>query len=212
MNLQQFLNDIFLGDAKTISFVKRLVGYIASGEKEEQIIPIIYGSGRNGKTTFIEALKGAMGRELRHGGSYVFGQSDGAQARPDLVALRGVKLLAFEGPVCHRDFAMNLKSLASDDQIVARALFESEMIIFRNKATPVLVANEIPQVFFRDKALGERAVVIPCRARIAVPKRNLKFNPAVVRAWIEEGRTSWKANGLKIPTAFRIAAFGKRAA
>ena len=212
MNFQSFLKDVFLGNAETIGFVKRLVGYIASGEKEEQIIPIFYGPGRNGKTTFVEALKGAMGRELRYGGSYVFDTVAGPQARPDLMRLRDTKMLVFESPLVRRDFAANLKSLASEGHIVARPLLGKEMESFRNTVTPVLVANEIPDVFFREHALGERAVIIPFRARFENPQRDVSFNPAVVRAWITEGMTDWMNFGLKIPAAYRIAAFGKRAA
>lgn len=208
MNFQSFLKDVFLGDAETIGFIKRLVGYIASGEKEEQIIPILYGTGRNGKTTFVEALKGAMGRDFQAGGSHVFGTI----INPDKMnpmRVKGTKLLVFEGA---RLFSANLKALASNDAFVVEDRVLDERFSFPNTATPVLVANEIPGMFFREHALGERAVIIPFRARFENPQRDVSFNSAVVRAWIAEGMTDWMNFGLKIPAAYRIAAFGKRAA
>ena len=214
MTWQHFLNSIFLGDAKTIGFVKRLVGYIASGEKEEQVIPIIYGPGCNGKTTFIDALQGAMGKELILGGNSIWPTVSGPKRRHDLMCLQGARALIFTPSRSqnNQDFSSRLKSLASDVNIVARGPLNTGPVLFPNTVTPVLVVNEIPDAFFRNKALGARAVVIPFVARFTDQQRNLTFSPDVVRSWIAEGMTAWQASGLKVPVANRIAAFGKRAA
>jgi phage/plasmid-associated DNA primase len=127
--------------------------------------------------------------------------------------LKDAKLFVFRNNFGGKQaIASKLKKLASDELIVARYPHDQDFTHFKNKSTPMLVANEIPRAFFRDKALGERAVIIPFQARFANPQRDLSFNPAVVRSWIEEGMQSWRMNGLCIPAACRITAFAKRAA
>ncbi|MHC1791835.1 DUF5906 domain-containing protein [Solidesulfovibrio sp.] len=217
MHWQQFLNGIFLGDPTTIGHVQRLMGYIFSGSKELQIIPVIHGTGRNGKTTFIDAIGQAMCHESRRCGSYVFDTHGIGRARPDLADLEGIKMAVFTAgearPQSASEISVRLKALASDEEITARGLYQPAPMTFRNTATPVLVVNEIPDAFFRDKALGKRGVFIPFNARFAGRRgRPLRFNPFVVRSWIREGMASWQNYDLTIPKTFQLAALGKKAA
>lgn len=56
-----FLNKIFAGDKELISFIQRLLGYSLIGEQLEQIFPIFYGTGANGKSTLVGTVLAAFG-------------------------------------------------------------------------------------------------------------------------------------------------------
>ncbi|MDW4283649.1 DNA primase, partial [Staphylococcus saprophyticus] len=46
----EFLNDIFLGNQELVRFIQRAVGYSLSGHTSEQVLFVLYGNGRNGKS------------------------------------------------------------------------------------------------------------------------------------------------------------------
>jgi len=53
--------DIFAGNEALIEFVQQAVGYSLSGITDERCMFILYGKGRNGKSTFVEALADLLG-------------------------------------------------------------------------------------------------------------------------------------------------------
>jgi len=56
-----FLDTIFAGDQSKIDYVQRAVGYSLCGEVSEQCLFILTGSGANGKSTLINAIRKAFG-------------------------------------------------------------------------------------------------------------------------------------------------------
>ncbi|MCS7298325.1 MAG: phage/plasmid primase, P4 family, partial [Bacteroidia bacterium] len=58
---EKFLSDIFCGSAPLIAWVQKLIGAAVTGAQREHVLPILWGSGANGKTTFLETLKVVLG-------------------------------------------------------------------------------------------------------------------------------------------------------
>src|SRR5699024_8784428 len=57
----KFLNDIFLGDQVLIDYIQRAIGYSLSGYTKEQVMFVLYGNGRNGKSVFLDILNEVFG-------------------------------------------------------------------------------------------------------------------------------------------------------
>ena len=60
---EAFLSRIFDGDVELVQFVQRLLGYCLTGRVSEQVLPILYGSGSNGKSTLIEIIMAVLGED-----------------------------------------------------------------------------------------------------------------------------------------------------
>lgn len=56
-----FLHRVLGGDADLVRFVRLAVGYSLTGVTDEQCVFFLYGTGRNGKSTFIETLQALFG-------------------------------------------------------------------------------------------------------------------------------------------------------
>ena len=56
---KQFLKETL--DTAVASFLKRYAGYTLTGITRERLFAILYGFGKNGKTTLIEILQDTMG-------------------------------------------------------------------------------------------------------------------------------------------------------
>ena len=61
MYKRQFLGDVFANDADLLDYVQRLTGYALSGQRGEHLLPIFYGSGANGKSTFLTTVQSMLG-------------------------------------------------------------------------------------------------------------------------------------------------------
>lgn len=56
-----FLDDIFGGDKDLIRYVQKAVGYSLTGATSEQCAFFLYGTGRNGKSTFLDIIRDIFG-------------------------------------------------------------------------------------------------------------------------------------------------------
>mgnify|MGYP002526252423 FL=1 len=72
----KFLQDIFAGDVELIQFVQRFFGYSLTSDVREQVLPIFWGVGANGKSTLLNAFLQVLGSEYS------------MQAPPDLLMVK----------------------------------------------------------------------------------------------------------------------------
>src|SRR5437016_189645 len=57
----RFLHDVTAGDVELMQYLQRAVGYTLTGDTREQALFMLYGTGANGKTTFLEGLRAMFG-------------------------------------------------------------------------------------------------------------------------------------------------------
>jgi putative DNA primase/helicase len=53
---KSFLRRIFEDDAELISYLQKIIGYSATGDTSTDIVPFCYGTGANGKSTFLNTI------------------------------------------------------------------------------------------------------------------------------------------------------------
>ena len=131
-----FLRQV-LPDPKVRAFVKRAVGYAASGDTREEALFFLHGPPATGKSTFLEALKGALGdyamtanfdtflRRITPGGP-----------RNDLARLIGARFVtaAEVDDGQHMDTGV-VKSFTGRDTVTARFLYKEAFEFPPNRET-----------------------------------------------------------------------------
>ena len=117
-------------DEAVRAFLRRYAGSALTADTGDQRLVLLYGGGANGKTTFVEALLTLLG-DYAHQPSFesfleATGRSDRrGGARADLLALRGVRLVAaVEAGVGRRLDETVIKQLTGGDTITVRGLYE----------------------------------------------------------------------------------------
>jgi putative DNA primase/helicase len=58
---QRFLDRIMAGNQNLIAFLQRAIGYALTGAIREHVLLILWGTGRNGKSTFLNTLRTLLG-------------------------------------------------------------------------------------------------------------------------------------------------------
>jgi hypothetical protein len=85
---EQTVSEAFFGDEAMVGFLQRLIGYSLMGQPVEDVMVIPYGSGSNGKSTVLGAIRDALGEHARMSSPETFltngagaGSAGGARGR-----------------------------------------------------------------------------------------------------------------------------------
>ncbi|MFX0195182.1 MAG: phage/plasmid primase, P4 family [Candidatus Hodarchaeota archaeon] len=125
-NFQSILRDIFCRNDELIDFIQRAIGYSLTGLTSEQCIFICYGSGANGKSTFLRCLQYIAGDYYATTPSSTFRMNFKDDRIPnDLARLFGVRLVLWseisEGTRLHEE---RIKAMTGGDIISSRFLHQ----------------------------------------------------------------------------------------
>lgn len=207
-------------DPEVRGFLQRAAGYSLTGDTREEVLFFLHGAGANGKSTFVEALKAALGdyAAVADFETFVKRPVTGGP-RNDVAALAGARLVVSIEVDEGRHLAEGLvKLLTGGDTITARKLY-AEGFEFRPQLKLWLVANAAPRVRDDDQALWRRIVRIPFDVEIPEAERDPdvkallrspQAGPAVL-AWAVRGCAAWQRDRLKPPETVRQATADYRA-
>lgn len=200
-----FLQRVMGGDDDLIGFLQRAVGYSLIGVTEEECFFFCYGTGRNGKTTFLETIFAILGEYavLTDFQSFLAGRYH--RESRDTPRLAGVRFaMANETPTDARFDEATVKQLTSTDTIHARRLYQ-EPFTFRPTHTLWLRANDKPTVRDASVAFWRRIKLIPFAVRITAKERvkdlgeQLLAEASGILNWAIAGALVWRRRGLAAP-------------
>jgi len=202
----QFLNEIFGGDSELIEYVQRVVGYCLTGDVREQCLFFLYGTGANGKTTFINILSLITGSYATQTATETFMTKQNAgNATPELAVLNGKRVVTANETDEGKHFAEpTIKQLCGGDQITARPLY-CEPFNFLPKFKILIAGNYKPQIKGNDLGIWRRIHLIPFSVTIPPEKQDklleakLKAELPMILQWAVEGCLKWQQQGLSPP-------------
>jgi putative DNA primase/helicase len=202
-----FLDRIMAGNQDLIAFLQRAVGYALTGETREQKFFLAYGVGANGKSTFVETIRAALGGDYSkqvNFGALMRGASESEQ-RSTLVRLKGARFVtaieAREGGSLNE---VVVKQLTGGDTVVARQLYQEEFE-FQPELKLFLASNHLPSVNADDHAMWRRMEMIPFTVTLPEEEWDLMLNQKLLTeldgifAWAVKGAIAWYQDGLGVP-------------
>jgi len=95
---QAFLRTVTGGDAELALYSQRLAGYGLTADRSEQVFGFLYGSGRNGKTTFLTTMRSVAGDYACTVPADIFLSSKGERHPTEIAQLRGRRLVVASEP------------------------------------------------------------------------------------------------------------------
>lgn len=200
-----FLNRIMDGNQELISYLQRVVGYALTGDTREQCLFLLYGTGANGKSTFLETLKALFGDYGQQADFSTFLHSDQDRVRNDIARLLGKRFVAaIEADAGRRLAEVLVKQLTGGDTVTARFLYR-EYFEFKPTFKIFLAANMKPTIRGQDYAIWRRIRLIPFTVTIPEPERDknlalkLKEELPGILSWAVEGCRAWQQQGLAEP-------------
>lgn len=215
---EAFLDTIMDGNARLIEYLRRVIGYVLTGNVDEQVMWVLYGEGANGKSTFLNTI-------LK-----VLGEMYAMQAVPELVMARqseahpteradlfGRRLVACVETEQGRRLAESLvKQLTGGERVRARRMRE-DFWEFDPTHKLFLVTNHKPAIRGADKGIWRRVKLVPFAVTIPDAKKDpalpekLKAELPGILAWAMRGCQEWQRGGLTHPPEVEAATAEYRA-
>jgi putative DNA primase/helicase len=194
---------------RLVGFLKRAVGYALTGRTDEQCLFILYGTGRNGKSRFLEACHEVLGPYAKTANMRSFIYQEQEAVRNDLADLQGVRLVSAIETSQGQKFSEGLlKQLTGGDHIKARFLFR-EYFEFLPHFKLFLAFNHKPTIKGNDLAIWERIRMIPFDVYIPPGERDhhlaekLREELPGILSWAVEGCLEWQVGGDGQPSGLR---------
>jgi putative DNA primase/helicase len=205
-----FLNQIFNEDKPLINYIQRSIGYSLSGSTEEQMMFILYGNGRNGKSVFLDIITEMFGSYATNiQPQTIMVKQQGSGANSDIARLNGARLVTTTEPNegVRLDEGL-VKQLTGGDKVTARFLYENEFD-FIPQFKLWMATNHKPIIRGTDDGIWRRMAIIPFTVQIPehkVDKRlkhKLKRELMAILNWAVEGYMLWRATGLQEPQTIK---------
>lgn len=204
-----FLDDIFAGDKDLIRYIQKAVGYSLTGSTAEQCAFFLYGTGRNGKSTFIDVIRDVFGDYAANiqPETIMVKSSQNSAINSDIARLKGARLVTSVEP--NEGVRLNeglLKQLTGDDTVTARKLY-SEEFEFKPEFKLWMATNHKPIIRGTDTGIWRRIHMIPFDVQIPEDKvdknltHKLKAEMTGIFKWCIDGCLMWQREGLQMPAA-----------
>lgn len=215
-----FLHATFQGDEEIVDYMQRLAGYWATGIIRDQILPILWGKGSNGKTTLQDVLMEVLGGDYAMKAAQDFLMAKAFDSHPTEKADLFGKRLVFcsETDEGKRLSESLVKDLTGRERIRARRMRE-DFWEFAPTHKIALTTNHKPVVTGMDHGIWRRIRLIEfgqhfwnpdegetgppelCRDQ-SLPDRLRAEYPGILR-WIVDGCLLWQRDGEQVPKAVR---------
>jgi putative DNA primase/helicase len=203
---EQFLDRITDGSEALTGYLQRTIGYALTGDTGEQAMFLLYGTGANGKSTFLEVIRAIAGDYGRQSDPTTFlARQNGDRIPNDIARLAGARFVsAIEVEEGRRLSEVLVKQVVSGDTLTARFL-NREFFEFRARFKLFLAANHKPVVRGTDEGIWRRIRLIPFTVTIPKAERDrtlltrLQDELPGILAWAVRGCLAFTQQGLADP-------------
>lgn len=207
----EFLGQV-LPDPDVRAFFQRAAGYSATGSARERKLIIPHGSGKNGKSVALQALKNVLGEYAATTPPELFMvQRSGGSNETEIAALLGARFVFSSETNEGGNLAESvIKRLTGGESVSARFLYGNHFS-FLPTFTPWLATNHRPVIRGSDHAIWDRIALLPFNVRVADGDQDpdlgekLQAEAPGILAWIVRGTQAWLAQGLGAPEAVKQA-------
>lgn len=202
-----------LPDPEVRSYLQRAVGYSLTGNVGEHCLFFCYGTGANGKSTFLETLRELLTESeyAKSAGPDLLLSKKQDRHEEEIAELRGARFVTTVEAGSNRFWdESRVKWLTGGDMLSARFLHK-DRFSFAPSHKLWVAANHRPRVRGTDHGFWRRVHLIPFTVTVPEAERDpdlrmkLRAELSGILNWGLEGALEWRRIGLKPPEAVRAA-------
>lgn len=201
----KFLHRIMNDNEELISFLQRAIGYSLTGSTREQCLFMPYGSGANGKSTFLEAIAEMLDGYAQRTPTDTLMAKDTSGISNDIARLKGARFVVASEVEEGKRLAESLvKQMTGSEKITARFM-RAEFFEFTPMFKLWIGTNHRPVIRGTDMAIWRRIKLIPFNVTIPPEERDkdlpnkLRKESSGILNWAVMGCMDWQKNGLGEP-------------
>jgi putative DNA primase/helicase len=207
----RFLDEIFDEDLGLVGFVQRWLGYCLTGDITEQILPIFWGEGGNGKSVLIDTTVLLMGDYAGVAPPDLLVVRKHQEHPTELADLMGKRLVVASESERGAELRLQLVKRLTGDATIKGRFMRQDYFEFPRTHKLILVTNNRPEVKEDTEAAWRRlrlvafTVVIPPEKRDKQLMKKLKAEWPGILAWMVRGCLDWQRDGLGEPEKVMLA-------
>lgn len=208
---EEHIRMVLADDDDLIRGFQEVCGYSLIASNPEQVVFILYGTGKNGKNVTMDTLSHMLGGYSVHIAAESLMVKRGEAPRSDLARLAGSRMVTASEPAENAALAESvIKQLTGDAKVTVRRLYENEFE-FEPGGKIWLATNYQPRIVGTDEGIWRRIWLLPFTYTIPAERRKLGYEvvlqqeAAGILNWCLEGYIRWRENGLVQPAAVKVA-------
>ncbi len=206
-----FLETIFENNKAVIAYIQKAVGYSLTGDTSEQCLFICYGTGENGKSTFLRTFLKILEGYAQAATFETFLVKNSESVRNDIARMQGSRFVsAIEAGEGKRLAETLIKQVTGGDTISARYLY-GEYFDFIPTFKIWLACNHKPVIRETNNAIWRRIRLIPFNRQIPEEAQDkhlfekLQAESSGILTWAVQGCREWQQVGLGTPEEIKNA-------
>ena len=214
---RQFMLEVFKGDAALAEFMQRLLGCCLTGDVSDQVLPVLWGDGSNGKSKLVNTVLYVLGKDYADVTPRRFLAERKYDGHPTEMAVFYGKRFMVEsemGQSIKLDEEL-VKRLTGGNHIKCRRMHE-DFWTFEPTHKLLVETNHKPVVEGLDHGIRRRIKLVPFTQRFWKPgderkdgdlpadpgiEETLQKEASGILTWMAEGCRLWMASGLGEPPA-----------
>jgi putative DNA primase/helicase len=200
-----FLDRIVAGNDNLIGYLQRAVGYALTGDISEHVLFLFYGTGQNGKSTFLNLLLKMLGDYAKQAAPNLLIEKHFESHPTEIADLEGCRLVSSVDCEHRKGFAESLvKQLTGGDRIKARFM-RQDFFEFEPTQKHFVAVNNKPSIKGTDIGIWRRIKTVPFTITIpeserdkTLPDKLLAELPGILN-WAIQGCLEWQRADLGTP-------------
>lgn len=206
-----FLDMVTGGNSDIISYLQRFAGYCLTGSTQEHALAFLYGTGANGKTTFVQTLLGILKEYAITAPIETFAESKNERHPTELARMRGARMVVTEETNTGAKWnESRIKTLTGGNRISAHFMRQDDFE-FQPEFKLLIAGNHKPNMRTVDEAMKRRMHIVPFTITIPEEDRIAGFADTLISEWPQimqwalDGCAAWRDFGLAAPEVVREA-------
>jgi len=193
-------------DIDQIDYLQRLAGYCLTGDTTSRCFPVFHGSGKNGKSTFLDTLMSLMGDYAGKAPETLLKMSHYDRHPTEIADLESKRLvIASETKSNMRLKTALVKEMTGDRVMKARAM-RQDFREFKVTHKTILMTQNLPNIEETSDAIWDRVHLIEWGYRVPSKRQDthlldkLKEEWDYILAWAVKGCLKWQRDRILKPT------------
>ncbi len=206
-----FVGTAMGGDEEKILYLQKLTGLFLTGDISEQILPIFYGTGGNGKSVYLDTVVDLLGDYAAEAPPSLITDGRNGEHPTEIADLCGLRLAIVSETEANENMkTQRVKQLTGNAKLKARFMRQDYFSFDRTHKT-LLVTNNRPVIEERTNAIWRRIKLVPFDVIIPDEQQDkhlfdkLKAEWSGILKWAVDGCVMWQHDGLKEPDSVKIA-------
>jgi len=203
-------------DGDKIGYLQRLMGMCLTGDICTRVFPIFHGSGKNGKSVFLDTIRELMGDYAWMAAEDLLAEKSYYVHPTEVASLAGRRLVTLDESKPNMILKTSLVKRMTGDRSMQGRFMRQDLFEFHTTHKTILITQNLPIIRETADAIWDRVRLVPWSYRIPEEQRNphlideLRAEWPGILNWLIEGCLAWQKESYKLPASDVIKAASEK--